>query len=234
MTEPVGKAAGWCQTTVAIREDLLAAARSAGLDIQDLCNRALADAAGIRYKPEPNKREESPEPVIIIETSLPQADAKKPESAAGTSVHPVINADDPKARAAVKGLHREKPVPKPAALPGRVSPPERPRKSDLPAQAVPAPSPITEKPKRISGGKAPKRSGKSPIRQFVTEHIVRDDGEDCHVSKEALYAALTQWCRERRIAAPDRRAVTVALKNQFAMTEATVNGEPSWTNARLR
>lgn len=234
MTEPVGKRGGWCQTTMAVREDLLAAARSAGLDIQDLCNRALADATGIRYKPEPNKREEPPEPVIITETNLHQAVTKKPGPEAGASIHPVINADDPKARAAVKELPRQKPVPKPATLPGRVSIPEQPQKSDLSPCTIPAPAPIKETPKKVSGGKAPKRPGKSPIRQFVTERVIRDDGEDCHVSKEIIYAALVQWCRERRIAAPDRRAVTVALKNQFAMTEAVVNGEPSWTNARLR
>ena len=42
-------------------------------------------------------------------------------------------------------------------------------------------------------------------------------------------------CRERRITmAPDRKNLTVALKNQFAMNEKVVDGEPSWVNVRLK
>jgi len=234
MADMTGKGGGWCRTTVAIREDILTAARSAGLDIQDLCNRALADAAGIRFRQEMEIHGEPVGQVIVAGTEPLPSGAEGTKAAAGESVHPVINADDPKARNVVKELPRPKPVQKPAALPGRVSHPEQALEGVQPATAPPTTAPRIEKHGKTGGGKSSKRPVRAPIRQFVAERIVREDGEDCHVSKDALYAALAHWCREHRIAAPDRRTVTIMLKNQFAMTEIVVNGEPSWTNARLR
>lgn len=233
MTGTTGKGGGWCRTTVAIRDDILAAARSADLDIQDLCNRALADAAGIRYSPVPKKCEMSAGAVIVASTDHPHAGAKEPDVAAGETVHPVINADDPRAWSVIKELPRPKPVQKPATLPGRVSITEQSPECNLPVTAIQGVKPRPEREKKAPGKKAAKHPARSSIRQFVAEHIVRDDGEGCHISKEALYSALAHWCRERRMVAPDRRTVTVTLKNQFAMTEAAVNGEPSWTNARF-
>jgi hypothetical protein len=226
MTAKNGEGGKWCQTTVAIREDILAAAQSAGIDIQDQCNRALAGAAGIRYIPEPREKKPQSAPVIIADPGRP-GHQEKP----GENLHPVINADDPRARTAVKLLPKQKAGTPPAALPGRVSPPEKP----LPTPTTPAPAPHPEKPKKAVAGKSGKRQKASPIRQFVAERIARDEGEECHISKEALYLAFTQWCRERRITpVPDRRSVTVTLKNQFAMAETTIAGEPSWINAQIR
>lgn len=221
----------WCQTTVAIREDILAAAQSAGIDIQDQCNRALAGAAGIRYIPEPREKKPQSAPVIIADPGVPPSGRPAQQEATGENLHPVINADDPRARTAVKLLPKQKACTPPAALPGRVSPPEKP----LPSSTTPAPAPHPEKPKKAGAGKAGKRQKASPIRQFVAERIARDEGEECHIAKEALYLAFTQWCREHRITpVPDRRSVTVTLKNQFAMAETTIAGEPSWINARIR
>ncbi len=231
MTAKNGGEGRWCPVTVAIKEEILTAAQSAGIDIQDLCNRALADAAGIRYIPAlPEKKPESA-PVIIADPGVPTADKPGLHGKIGDGLHPVINADDPKARTAVKLLPKQKAGTPPAALPGRVSPPEQP----LPAPPAPALAPQPEKPKKAAAGKAGKRQKVSPIGKFVAERIARDDNEECHISKDALYAAFTQWCRERRITpVPDRRTVTVTLKNQFAMTETTIAGEPSWINARIR
>ena len=73
------------------------------------------------------------------------------------------------------------------------------------------------------------------LKKFVTEMILREDLENASITKEALYQAFARWCRERRITmAPDRKNLTVALKNQFAMNEKVVDGEPSWVNARLK
>jgi len=231
MTAKNGVGGRWCQTTVAIREDILTATQSAGIDIQDLCNRALAGAAGIPYIPEPRENKPQSAPVIIADPSALPSGKSDQQGNAGESLHPVINADDPRSRTAVKLLPKPKAGSPPVSLPGRVSPPETP----LPAPPAPALVPQPEKPKKAVAGKTGKRQKVSPIGKFVAERIARDDGEECHISKDALYAAFTQWCRERRITpVPDRRTVTVTLKNQFAMTETTIAGEPSWIHARIR
>ena len=217
--------------TVAIREDILAATQSAGIDIQDLCNRALAGAAGLQYLPESRENKPLSTPVIIADPGAPHADKSDVHAKTEDGLHPVINADDPRARTAVKLLPKPKAGSPPASLPGRVSPPENP----APAHPAPALAPQPEKPKKAAAGKTGKRQKVSPIGKFVAERIIRDDSEECHISKDTLYAAFTQWCRERRITpVPDRRTVTVTLKNQFAMTETTIAGEPSWINARIQ
>jgi len=233
MTAKNGVGGRWCPVTVAIKEEILTAAQSAGIDIQDLCNRALAGAAGIQYMPESRENKLPSTPVIIADPNVHGVDKSELHGKTGDRLHPVINADDPKARTAVKMLPKQKAGIPPAALPGRVSPPEKP----VPAPPAPALAPQPEKPKKAIAerkGKEKKPKG-APLREFVAERIARDDGEECHISKDALYAAFTQWCRERRITpVPDRRTVTVTLKNQFAMTETTIAGEPSWINARIR
>ena len=231
MTAKNGVGGRWCPVTVAIREDILGATQSAGIDIQDRCNRALAEAAGIQYMPESRGNKPPSTPVIIADPGAPHADKSNVHKKTGDGLPPVINADDPRARTAVKLLPKPKAGSPPASLPGRVSPPEKP----LPTPPVTALAPRLEKPKKATAGKTGKRPKVSPIGKFVAERIVRDDGEECHISKDALYAAFSQWCRERRITpVPDRRTVTVTLKNQFAMTETTIAGEPSWINARIR
>jgi len=231
MTAKNGGEGRWCPVTVAIKEEILTAAQSAGIDIQDLCNRALAGAAGIPYIPEPREKKPESAPVIVADPCVPITDKSDLHGKTGDRLHPVINADDPKARTAVKLLPKPKAGSPQVSLPGRVSPPEKP----LPVPPAPALVPPPEKPKKAAAGKAGKRQKISPIGKFVAERIARDDGEECHISKDTLYAAFTQWCRERRITpVPDRRTVTVTLKNQFAMTESTIAGEPSWINARIR
>jgi len=231
MTAKNGVGKRWCQTTVAIREDILSATQSAGLDIQDLCNRALAGAAGIPYLPEPRKNQPPSTPVIIADPGVPKADTTELHGKTKDGLHPVINADDPRARSAVKLLPKPKTGALPVSLPGRVSPPEKP----VPVPPAPARVPQPEKPKKAVAEKAGKRPKVSSIGKFVAERIARDDAEESHISKDALYAAFTQWCRERRITpVPDRRTLTVTLKNQFAMTETTIAGEPSWISARIR
>ena len=231
MTAKNGVGGRWCQTTVAIREDILTATQSAGIDIQDLCNRALAEAAGIQYIPESRGNKPPSTPVIIADPGAPHADKSNVHGKTGEGLYPVINADDHKARTAVKLLPKPKTGSPPTSLPGRVSPSENP----LPVSQAPALASRPEKPKKAAAVKTGKRQKVSPIGKFVAERIVRDDGEECHISKDALYAAFTQWCRERRSTpVPDRRTVTVTLKNQFAMTETTIAGDPSWINVRIR
>jgi hypothetical protein len=100
---------------------------------------------------------------------------------------------------------------------------------------VPADPPIkSTKPK--TGKNTPKKKGTgTDLKKFIAESILREDAENASITKEALFLAFARWCRERRITqAPDRKALTVALKNQFALNEKIVDGEPSWVNVRLK
>ena len=233
MTAKKGRDAKWCQATVVLREDIMARAQASGVDISDLCNRALADAAGIRYVPQKPVDETPAAPVIIAHDGAPAGGDMLPATVPPSGIHPVINADDPRAASAVKQVPRT-PSPKtPAALPGRVSSPEKPTKAPAAPPASPSVS-HTEKPKKPET-RPEKKEKMSAIKKFMAEAIVREDADESRVPKDVLYQAFARWCREHRITpVPDRKAVTVALKNQFAMKEKMVDSEPSWVNIRFR
>jgi hypothetical protein len=233
MTAKKGRDVKWCQVTVVLREDVLAQAQASGVDISDLCNRALADAAGIRYVPQKSVDEIPAAPVIIAHDGAPAGGDTLPAIVPPSGIHPVINADDPRAANAVKQAPRPPSLKTPAALPGRVSSPEKPVKAPA-APSAPPSVPHMEKPKKPEAG--PEKKGKgSSIKKFMAEAIAREDADESRVSKDNLYQAFTRWCREHRITpVPDRKAFTIALKNRFAMKEKTVDGEPSWVNIRLR
>jgi hypothetical protein len=199
----------WREAPVLLREDILVQAQAIGLDISDICNRALAGATGIAWT------------------------EKKPPAASSPDIGPVINADDPRSASAVKQAPRKaarKAVP---SLPGRVSGPETPPAE--PPRTPPKPAGSPEK-KPAKSAPAAAKKGKGPaIRRFVAEAVSREISDECHVAKDTLYETFARWCREHRISpVPDRKAVTVALKNQFAMKETTVDGEPAWLNIRLK
>lgn len=230
MTAKKGQGTRWCQVTVVLREDILAQAQASGVDISDLCNRAVADATGIRYVP-PKPADAAPAaPVIVAGNGAPPGGDAIPSIVPPPGIHPVINADDPRSATTVKQVPRPSLPTVPATLPGRVSSPEKPAK----APAAPLPSPRGEKPGKAQARPEKKGTGSS-IKKFVAGAIVREDTDEGHITKDLLYQAFARWCREHRITpVPDRRAFTVALKNQFAMKEKTVDGEPSWVNVRLR
>lgn len=230
MTGNLGEETLWSRTSIAIRQDILKQALASGLDINEICNQALARATGIPYVPPGQEPEHPPLPVIIAKNG---AAAKIPPAvpkALSPVVHPVINADDPRSPTTVKQAPRPARKNVPATLPGRVSVPEK-------ALATP-PAPAgnrSEKPKTPSPKKPVKAKKGQAIKQFITEATARGDTDDGHVTKEALYLAFTSWCREHRVTpVPEKKAVTVALKNQFALKEKTIDGEPAWVNIRLR
>ena len=230
MTAKKEEGAKWRQTPVVLREDILAQARASGLDISELCNRALASAIGIRYGRKQPGDSPPAAPVVIALDRAPSDRDTTPVVTPPEGLHPVINADDPRAVTTVKRVPRA-PAPKiPGTLPGRVSiPAKTPETPPVPAAAAQPDKP--GKPET-----RPEKKGRgSAIRKFVAESIAREDAEETHVSKDVLYQAFTRWCREHRITpVPDRKALTIALKNQYAMKEKTVDGEPSWVNVRLR
>ena len=52
MTGKSGDDTLWSRTSIAIRQDILKQALVSGLDINEICNQALASATGIAYTPE--------------------------------------------------------------------------------------------------------------------------------------------------------------------------------------
>lgn len=230
MSGTKGEDTPWSRTSIAIRQDILKQALLSGLDINEICNQALARATGIPYTPPGQEPEQPPLPVIVAKNGAVTKIPPALPNASSPGAHPVINADDPRAASAVKQAPRPTRKNVPAALPGRVSVPEK-------APSTP-PAPVTnppEKPKVPPPKKAPKAGKGQAIKRFIAEATVRGDTDDGHVTKEALYQAFTRWCHEHRVTpVPEKKAVAVALKNQFALKEKTMDGEPAWVNIRLR
>ena len=60
------------------------------------------------------------------------------------------------------------------------------------------------------------------LKTFFSQTIARTDDTGERVRKDELYELFARFCRDHRITpVPERKAVTVALKNQFALTEKT-------------
>jgi hypothetical protein len=99
----------------------------------------------------------------------------------------------------------------------------------------PAHEAVAGKPKKPA---ADKKKRESAIKKFVSTRIVRvneDAGTDAVIPKDELYQRFERWCREHSITpVPDRRAFTVALKNQYVIAERTIGGVPYWVNIRLK
>lgn len=230
MTGKKGEALSGGLTGIAIRQDILRQAQVTGLDITEICNRALASATGIPYTSPGVEPEEPPAPVIVAKDGAAARATAAASPSSPDIIHPVINADAPRAASAVKQVPRPAKRSVPAALPGRAPISEK-------LKAVPSlPASAPRKKENVPARKKPAKAGKGQaLKQFIAEAAIRGETEEDHVTKEALYQAFSRWCREHRITpAPDKKAVTIALKNQFAVKEKTLDGEPAWVNIRLR
>jgi hypothetical protein len=233
MTGKKGSGAAWHQTTIVLQPDIFRQAVAQGIDISDACNRALAGLTGTEYRPLQAAFIPAPPPVIIArDGSLPRASGE-PKKPPVQVLHPVINADDPAAPARVvqgktpaKKVAAEPPAPLPAAEP---APAKEPSVSAAPHSLKKAPA------RKGRGTTTGKPSGRDSIKAFFSQNILRTDDPGEIVRKEELYDRFTRFCHEHRITAvPDRRAVTVALKNQFALTEKITGGQPGWIGIRLK
>jgi hypothetical protein len=70
---------------------------------------------------------------------------------------------------------------------------------------------------------------------FFASEVASEDAPGTGVSKDVMYETFARWCREKRIQpVPDRRSLTVALKNQFALQETVIEGVSSWAGIRLK
>jgi len=233
MTGKKESGATWHHTTVVLRSDIYRQAVVQGIDISDACNRALAGLTGTEYHRQQLEEVPPPPPVIVARNgSLPPAPADMRKTAS-RKLHPVINADDPaapatvvQAKAPVKKARAESPAPVP--VPAPVTPEEKPA-------AAPVTAPKKAPVQKGRAVPAKKRSRGDALKTFFALKIVRTDETDAGVNKDELYELFARYCREHRITpVPERKAVTVALKNQFALTEKSVNGTPCWTGIRLK
>jgi hypothetical protein len=82
---------------------------------------------------------------------------------------------------------------------------------------------------------AKKRAKGDVLKKFFSVKIARTDDAGDNMGKDVLYELFVRFCHDHRITpVPERRAVTVALKNQFALTEKIVNGTACWTGIRIK
>jgi len=220
----------WRHTSVVVRADIFSKAHEQGIDISDVCNKALAELLGVDYHQQQLDDVPATRPVIIAQNG-PPAEGKEHTPGARPAPHtPVINADDPAASLTVRSAKRQ-----PKAKPAAKEPVSVPSPLPVPENAVRSPSASTApagKIKKPAGAKAHKDDG---LKKFVTTTITRSDTGDAVVSKDDMYQAFTRFCKEHKCApVPDRKAFTIALKNKFAFFDKTINGIPSWVNIRLR
>lgn len=222
------------ETVVVLQADIYRLAVAKGINISDACNRALAGLTGAEYPREDVVEKVPPRPVIIArDGSLPRAPTG-PGKVPAKKLNPVINADDPAApakvvlaKAPVKRATAELPEPVHVAA-------ARPAPSQE-AGAVPAPAEKKPAARKGRTGTAKKPSKRDGMKTFFSQKITRTDDPGAAVSKDELYGLFTRFCREHQVTPlPDRRTVTIALKNQFALTERNVDGIPCWTGIRLK
>jgi hypothetical protein len=234
MTGKIKTDATWHSTSVILRSDIYRKALEQGIDISDTCNRALASLTGSEYYSRQMDEVPTPPPVIIAKDGSSPYAPKEKEKSPLQKLHPVINADDPAAPAKVvqakikptKKAPAEPPAPVPAPAP--VIPEEEP---------IAAPAATTKKAavKKSQTASTKKRSKGDALRTFFSTHIARSDEEEDRVGKDELYERFARFCRDHRITpVPERKTVTVALKNQFALTEKLVDGTSCWTGIRLK
>jgi len=222
MTDTGDPAERWLPTEVIIRADIYQAARACDIDIGEVCNRALAKAVGIGYEKKAGQSASLSSVIVAVDGGTKNP-AASPAASRSRALHPVINADDPAARSKVKLIK-----PQPAAA--RTQEPNPGEKENILPAGVDG-----RRANTLRQTKSPaKKTRQDLMKRFFSSCITRRDEEGPGISKDALYDAFTRWCREHRIQpVPDRRSLTVALKNQFALQEAVINDIPSWTGVQL-
>ncbi len=225
----------WRQTSVLIRSDIFEEAQKAGLDIDEECNRALAEKVRIDYRQQKIPEGTTTGPVMIApndHSAVRPATVNAPES------HPapkIINAEAPGAAKAVKEQqnYREKtPAKPPLSLPGRVSAPARtPEPEPVPTAESQTPPATPEKPARKKA--ASKKA--DAVKNFFSMRVERIDTESAIIAKDEIYDAFARWCQDHRISpVPDKRVFSVALKTKFAVHEKIIDGSAMWVGIWLK
>lgn len=222
MTGKKGAGETWRHTTVVLRSDIFMQAVEQGIDISDACNRALAGLTGIDYRQQREAAQPAAPVIIARDGSLPHPQ-KEHKSLPSPVLHPVINADDPTAASKVVKAKKSVTVPpEPAAT--------REKAAAL-HERFPGKSPARDKLKKQH------KKGKKgdALSMFFAARIIRSDEPGEGVAKDELYERFVRFCRDHRIApVPERKTVTTAMKNRFALSEEMQNGTPRWAGIRLK
>ena len=120
----------WHHTTVVLRSDIYRQAIERGIDISDICNRALAGLTGNEYHNQQPEKFPEPPPVIIARNGASPHGSGDVKKGQAEKLHPVINADDPAAPARViqvktpvRKAPAEPAIPPPGDPTARVVPP---------------------------------------------------------------------------------------------------------------
>jgi hypothetical protein len=217
----------WHHTTVVLRSDIYRQALALGIDISDACNRALAGLTGSEYN---QQREEvpAPPPVIIAKDGASPHIHGEIKRTPEQKLHPVINADDPAAPATV--VQAKTPVKKAPSEPPMSVP--APKEKPAPDSAAPVKPAAVRKDQDTP---ARKRAKGDALKKFFSVKIARTDDAGDTMGKDELYDLFVRFCHDHRVTpVPERKTVTVALKNQFALTEKIVNGTACWTGIRIK
>jgi hypothetical protein len=229
--------ATWHHTTVVLRSDIYQQALEQGINISDACNQALASLTGNEYHRQKPEEAPTPPPVIIARNGASPDAHGEIKNAASRKLHPVINADDPTAPAkVVQAKTPAKKVPAEPIAPAPVPMPVMEKEKPVAAPAaVPAATPRKAAAQKEKPAATRKRAKGDALKTFFSSKIVRTDDAVAGVNKDELYDLFARFCREHRISpVPERKAVTIALKNQFALTEKNLNGTACWTGIRLK
>ena len=220
----------WHRTTILVRADILESARAHKTDINGVCNQALADLLNIDMRQQPLGSLPAPVPVLIAPDGAPETPVK-PVRELKTPQHPVISADDPSAVTNVKRAKKILPVPI-AKGPAAESSDD---KSQTKQEQKPVAAPVLKIPAKHKMPVAGKRGKEDAIKKFIAEKVLRGEPDDATLPKDEIYELFCRWCRDRKIVpVPERRRFTLALKNQFALAEKTVNSVPCWLNIRIK
>ena len=204
----------WRHTSVRVRSDIFSKANEQGIDISHVCNTALAELLGVDCRQQPDDVPVT-RPVIIAQNGPPAEEKEHKKDAHPAAHFPVINADDPAASATVRSAKRQ-----PKAKPGEkntgvVS--SQPPAIDVPDQSPPARAAPAGKAKKPAVRRGPKDE---VLKKFFAAKVARIDADDAVCSKDDVYQAFVRWCREHKIVlVMERKALTVALKNKFALSE---------------
>jgi len=231
----------WRQTTVLLRSDIFDSARTSGIDISSECNRALAEKMGIDFSQQ--KIPEHTENPVIIAKEGAAGMKDSGGGALGKQLHPVLNAEDPSARAHLLKMKKGpvvRPKPGPAPVPAGVQE-ETLRNPEAPAKVPAEPAPPRPAARKKPEGKALPKKGKDDlVRRFVTSRILRTEPggkEPDRIAKDELYSLFVRWHKEnagKSGTVADKRTFTVALKNRFALEEGIEDGTRYWKNVKLR
>lgn len=227
MTEKPKAGATWHSTPVALRSDLYRRALEQGIDISDACNRALASLTGIEYAGRQRGEVPVPPPVIVAKNGSSPYVPGETEKSPSRDLPPVINADDPAAPARVVQAKAQKKIP-PAPVP--VPAPVKERAVATPASGA----------RKAAAGKrraapAKKGSWKDALKLFFSSRVTRSGDEKDRVAKDEFYELFARFCRDHHVTpVPERKTVTVALKNRFALAEKTIDEKQCWTGILLK